>query len=167
MFNLVNVLVPVWSKKPILVWENIFKSPLELCIFEKLPVRRISNSPLLPKVACALVANSNALSDLSNTILPDAPVKVTSSENVERPTTLKLPPTVRSPLASIGAGRITISSLNVTPIPGILNFVIFASPRVISLLVLLVDASAWYPIIILLLPATNASPACWPIATFL
>ena len=50
-------------------------------------MRRISNSPLLPKVACALVANSNALSDLSNTILPDAPVKVTSSENVETPTT--------------------------------------------------------------------------------
>ena len=65
-----------------------------------------------------------------------------SLEKVERPTTLKLPCTVKSPLASIGAGIITVSSVNVIPIPGILNFVIFASPSVISLLVLLVDASA-------------------------
>ena len=51
---------------------------------------------------------------------------------------------------------------NVTPIPGILNFVIFASPSVISLLVLLVEACALYPSIRLLAPEVKFVPASAP-----
>ena len=56
--------------------------------------------------------------------------------------------------------------LKLTPMPGTLKCVIFASPSVISLLVVAVDASTLSPIIMLLLPVVKASPALRPNATF-
>ena len=52
-------------------------------------------------------------------------------------------------------------------IPGTLNLVIFASPKVISLLVDAEVGSAFLPIIILLAPLKlPTSPAAFPITTF-
>ena len=68
-----------------------------------LPVCLIEPSSSVPNDAFTLSPNSNALSVLSHKILPDDPIRVTSSFNVEVPETSTLalistlPPYVETP----------------------------------------------------------------------